>query len=233
MKNKLLYLMLLVALVPFMSSCDEDTKGVTFTTYYAAIELLGDNPLVLNAGDTYVEAGCTADLEGEDVTDQVMIDNSGVDTSTWGIYSVSYLTYNVDGFSSSVTRTVYVVNGDNIDNLYMGEVEADNGYHYYDSPIYITDNGDGTYEVDDILGGYYFNGYYAGYEPDYDFHAEANIAIDDDGNVTQVGDVGSWFYQKYSTQLTEGTIDFDTRTFYLTVVFNGVTMDITLRPITK
>ncbi len=225
--------MLLTALVPFMSSCDEDTKGVTFTTYYATLEVQGDDPLILNAGDAYVEQGCYAEMDGEDVSDQIIIDSSSLNTNAWGIYSVDYLIYNEDGFASSASRTVYVVNGDNIDNLYMAEVEASNGRHYYDAPIYITDNGNGTYEIDDILGGYYFNGIYPGYEPSYDFHAETDIAIDADGNITQAGEVGSWYFDSYSTELQEGTLDADTRIIYLIVIFNGVELDITLTPITK
>ncbi len=226
--------MLLTALAPFVTSCSEDTAGVTGITYYPTLDVLGDASVVLYVGDTYVEQGCTAQLDGEDVSGQVIIDTSALNTNAIGIYNVSYIIYNADGFSTTATRTVYVADATAIANLYFGEV-ASPTKHYYDSPIYITDNGDGTYQIDDIIGGYQFNGVNAGFEPAYDLHAEGNIRINADGTVEQVGETGSWYFGDNGlvANITSGTFDADTRTFSLIVNYDGTELNVTLRPITK
>jgi type II secretory pathway pseudopilin PulG len=74
------------------------------------ITLLGDNPVTINVGDTYVDAGATAldDIDG-DITDNIVL-TSNVDVETPGEYTV---TYNVSDSSGNeaieVIRTVYVL----------------------------------------------------------------------------------------------------------------------------
>ena len=75
------------------------------------ITLVGVNPQTIEAGDPYVELGATAfDIGDGDLTASIVIDASGVDTSTVGSYAV---TYNVaDSYGNAaveVTRTVDVV----------------------------------------------------------------------------------------------------------------------------
>ncbi len=229
--------MLLCAGAFVMSSCDKDTEGMTWITYYPSIEILGDDPAVINLGETYVDQGCTAEMNGEDVSDRISVD-SEVNSNEVGSYSINYIVYNDDGFSASASRTVYVVNPTSIATIYMSEVQNSSGrYHYYNAPIIISDNGDGTYLVDDILGGFCFYGYYAGYEPSYDFHAEANIAIADDGTVTLVGEVGNWYGKTgwgYDTVINSGTYDAATKTFDLSVsVVGWVDLTMTFVAVTK
>lgn len=233
MKSKLLYLMVF-SLSLLVSSCDdESTAGVTRITYYPTIEILGNQSVVLNLGESYEDEGCYAELNGEDVSDQVVV-QSEVDSDKVGIYSISYVAYNEDGFSASASRTVYVVDPSSVATIYLGESETATR-HYYDAPIYITDNGDGTYLVDDIMGGFQFNGLNPGFEPTYDFHAEAVISIAADNTVSQIGETGSWYFGDLGrvVKLTDGTFDPATRVFVLNVDYIGTPMTVTLRAITK
>ena len=79
------------------------------------IELLGDEFIVVEVGSTYVDAGATAtdDVDG-DITANLIIDTSDVDTTTAGTYTV---TFNVNDSSNNPAdtkrRTVEVVAGEN------------------------------------------------------------------------------------------------------------------------
>lgn len=233
MKSKIAYLMVF-ALALLVSGCDdESTAGMTRITYYPTIKVQGSPSVVLNIGESYAEEGCYAELNGEDVSDKIVI-NSNVNSSKVGIYSISYIAYNDDGFSASVSRTVYVVDTSSIATLYFGESQTATR-HFYDAPIFITDNGDGTYQVDDIIGGLQFHGINPGLEPTYDFHAEANIRIAADNTVSQVGETGSWYFGDRGTvaELVDGTYDPATKTFVLNVNYGGSPLTVTLRAITK
>lgn len=233
MKNNLLYLMVL-PLVLWVSSCDdESTAGVTRITYYPTIEILGSPSVILNTGESYTDEGCYAELNGEDVSDQVIV-TSNLNPNKVGIYKISYTALNEDGFSAGTSRIVYVVHPTSIATLYFGESETATR-HYYNAPIYITDNGDGTYLVDDILGGFQFNGVNPGFEPTYDFHAEAVISIAEDNTVSQIGETGSWYFGDLGTKvkLADGIFDPDTRTFVLNIDYGGTPLTVTLRAITK
>ncbi len=235
MKSKITYLMPLAFAGLMLASCDKDTEGLTSITYYPTLELLGEAEQVLYVGDSFVDEGCYAELNGEDVSDQIIVDN-GVDTSKMGVYGVSYIVYNEDGFSASATRTVYVVKENSVENIYWGDVDAvDYGRSYRNAVINITDNGDGTYQIDDLLGGYYFNGVYPGYEPSYDFHVECNFSIDADGNFTQVGGTGNWYWASTNVgALTGCSYDAATGVMTLDVYFDALgQMIVTLNPMTK
>lgn len=233
MKKILTYLwvpMLAVALW----SCDKSTEGLTRTTYYPTIEVLGNSPVVLYIGESYNDEGVYAELNGEDVSSEVVI-TSNVNSSTVGAYSINYAAYNEDGFSTTATRTVYVVDPESIATLYLGESQTETR-HYYDALIYITDNGDGTYHLDDLMGGFQFNGLNPGFEPTYDFHAEVDIRVNADNSVELAGPVGSWYFGDSGDVvlgLTNGSYDPDTRTFALNVDYGGTPMQVTLQAITK
>ena len=233
MKSKLVYLMVFFFALSVSSCDDESTAGMTRITYYPTIELLGSPSVVLNIGESYADEGCYAELNGEDVSGQV-IAQSGVNSSKVGIYGISYIAYNEDGFSATASRTVYVVDPSSVATLYFGESQTATR-HYYDAPIYVTDKGDGTYLVDDILGGFQFHGLNPGFEPTYDFHAEAVIKINDDNTVLQIGSTGSWYFGNLGTvvKLENGTFDSATRTFSLSLDYSGTPMTVTLRAITK
>ncbi|MDD2490428.1 MAG: DUF5011 domain-containing protein, partial [Bacilli bacterium] len=72
------------------------------------ITLLGDNPVTIKVGDTYVDAGATAldDIDG-DITDNIVI-TSNVDVETPGEYTVTYNVSDSSGNEAIKTRVVLV-----------------------------------------------------------------------------------------------------------------------------
>lgn len=233
MKKILTYLWIPVFAVA-LGSCDKSTEGVTRTTYYPTIEILGNSTVVLYLGESYTDEGVYAELNGEDVSSEVVV-TSDVNSSAVGAYSINYAAYNDDGFSVTATRTVYVVDPESIATLYLGESQTETR-HYYDALIYITDNGDGTYHLDDLMGGFQFNGLNPGFEPSYDFHAEVDIRVNADNTVALAGEVGSWYFGDSGDVvlgLTDGSYDPATHTFNLNVDYGGTPMTVTLRAITK
>jgi len=107
------------------------------------ITILGDNPLQLFVGNTYVEMGATAldDIDG-DISDTINIDDSNLDVNTPESYVVVYTVADLAGNSVSDTRTVNVVSDTDVnqaplakdDNFSINEndtlsqtVFADNG----------------------------------------------------------------------------------------------------------
>ena len=123
MKNKITTIMLALVALSF-ASCDKETEGVTGITIYPVLELEGESTLIVDKGTPFEEPGYTATLDGEDVSDQVVV-NSDVDTNTSGIYSVSYTITNSDGFSKNASRTVVVLDpSDDVEGVYTVDAEA-------------------------------------------------------------------------------------------------------------
>ena len=233
MKSKLLYFLMSLLVVGSFWSCDDDsTEGMTRITYYAQMTLNGDDVVYVNLGDSYNEEGCVALINGQDVSENIEI-SSNVNTSKVGIYTVTYTVLNEDGFPANAQRQVYVIDPTSIATLYWGE-SMYGAKHYYNAPIYITDNGDGTYHVDDLMGGFQFYGLNPGFEPAYDFHAEADFKINDDNTVTQVGETGNWYFAASAgVALKDGTFDPATRTFNFSVSYGSGTLTVILVAISK
>ena len=94
------------------------------------ITVLGNNPVTIEVGSTYTDAGATAD-GGELVT------SSGtVDTNTVGVYTITYSASDSSGNQATATRTVNVVDtnapvitiiGDNPATVEVGSTYTDAG----------------------------------------------------------------------------------------------------------
>ena len=123
-----------------------------------------------------------------------------MDTSKGGFYTLTYTAVNKDNFAASVDRTVMVVNPQGIASAYFAKTS------YFDgAPITITDKGNGDYEIDDLMAGYYFYYKYPGYEPTYDFHLETVFHLNDDNTLTHVKS-GSYYFSSKPT-LASGSYD--------------------------
>lgn len=73
------------------------------------ITLLGDDPQTIEAGDPYTELGATAnDARDGDLTDDITIDASEVDTDTPATYEVTYSVEDEAGNLATTSRTVIV-----------------------------------------------------------------------------------------------------------------------------
>lgn len=182
MKNRFLLLIALAASVVSLSSCEKETEGKTRVTYYPTIELEGSSTVYVNKGDNYVEPGYVSYLNGEDVTSGVTV-LSNVDVTKSGVYKINYITVqNEDGFDASTSRKVvvldfddaiegvYAVNSEVSFRDYLGTVVAFKG----DFEILLISNGDGTYQVSDLFGGWYAQG--AGYGSAYACEAVMEIS---------------------------------------------------------
>ena len=91
------------------------TRAVTITalpdTTAPTISLSGDNPLILNLNDAYSEPGYSAndDIDG-DITDQVIVDSSALDTSVVGDYTITYnVSDSAGNAAAEAIRTVTVI----------------------------------------------------------------------------------------------------------------------------
>lgn len=190
--------MLAVVALSF-ASCEKETEGVTRITIYPVLELDGESTLILEKGSTFEDPGYTATLDGEDVTEDVVV-VSNVDMNKSGIYTVAYSITNVNGFSSTASRKVIVLDSsDEVEGFYT--VTADSYRIYYTfkedkktvdkettTPfgatfeILVINQGDGSYFVSDLMGGWYCQR--AGYGEKYAL--EGTISINDDKSLTHL-----------------------------------------------
>jgi hypothetical protein len=223
MKKNIFFAMML-ALVSFvLTSCgDKDSEGLSRFTYYPVLELQGDGYMVIDKGSTFQDPGFTATLNGEDVSSQVAV-NSTVETGKSGVYTVTYSIKNSDGITANAKRTVVVLDPNNaVEGFYLNKADSyrlrQGAEVAYGRPfeILVIDNGDGTYSVDDLLGGWYCQR--AGYGTSYAM--EAVISIDGDGALTcSYSYVPGW---GDGLDDFEGSFDAATSTFQFTAVYAGM-----------
>jgi hypothetical protein len=78
------------------------------------LTILGDNPFDVFLGDTYQDAGATAldNIDG-DISSEIVIDDTQVDTTVEGMYEVVYTVSDDDGNIATASRMVNVVRDPN------------------------------------------------------------------------------------------------------------------------
>jgi len=106
-----------------MSCCAKILENQVDVDDIPVITMTGDNPVCVEAGKTYNDAGATAnDKQDGDITNDIVVENS-VDVRKEGKYTVKYDVVDSDGNSAKTkVRTVYVY--------------AD-GLDYYTFPLYL------------------------------------------------------------------------------------------------
>lgn len=212
MKKSILFASLLALAAPtLLTSCsDDESEGKSRFTYYAILEMNGDAYVTSPLGQAFADPGCVATMAGEDVSDQI-ITTGDVNTGKLGFYTVNYSVTNPDGFSASASRTVAVVDKNNFASTYYGESQYGTR-HYFHAPITITDQGDGTFLINDVLGGFYSYGRYPGYDAyGYDFFCDALLALNADNTLSLV-ETGDWYFSQYPVTLPEGNGTYDPAT---------------------
>lgn len=156
--NKILSICLVTLLVFTWASCKKDSKGVSFITTYADMELEGPSTLFWQLNEPFVDPGCKASEGDDDLTDQITA-KSNVNTAKGGVYSITYSVNNSDGFPASVSRTVIVcdknapLNGyyqSRITRTYAGAVANRGPYS-----LMVFGVGNNDYYVQDLLGRWY------------------------------------------------------------------------------
>ena len=221
--------MTMLAMAGFtLSSCsDKETEGTSRITTYAVLELNGDAYETVQLGSSYNDPGCTAKMGDEDVTDKIVTDGA-VNTNKLGYYDLSYRVINADGFAATASRTVAVVDKTNFASPYFAESQY-GSRHFYNAPIAIEDNGDGTYTIEDLAGGFYSYGRYPGYDAmGYDFFLDATLSLNADNTINLVECNGDNWYWGEPMTLTSGTYDPATGTVTLVLDFDGTPMYVTL-----
>ena len=213
--------------IGLLTGChDITTEGFTKITHYPSFTMQGDNPLIIELGATFTDPGVIAMEGDDDITDKVNVSGS-VNTNEVGFYSLTYSAINKDGFAGTARRQVVVVNpAPAFASAYWGESEY-GVRHYFNAPIVIKQKSDGAYQIDDLAGGFYFNGRYPGYEPNYDFHLEAVLKLESDNTIT-LGGLGSWYWDGADMSMTSGIFDPDTQTITMELDFGGAPMYVTL-----
>lgn len=221
MKKNILCGVLLAALGAMATtSCGDPTsEGVTQITYHAKLTINGDAATTVNRGDSYEDAGCTAVMKGEDVTDKVIV-KSNVDTSKSGVYTVTYSVTNADGFTASTSRKVYVYDKSNVhEGLFYSTADSYRDYNGAQTAyggnysVFIMSNEDGSYSISDLFGGWYDQR--AGYGSSYAM--AGNATIDDEGTVTLLDSyVSGW---GDSLVDFEGTFNADSTMYKLTSTY--------------
>jgi len=220
-KNIIICLSLVISVIIGLSSCDnETTDGFTSVTTYAVLEMIGDGELYVEMGSTYNDDGCSATMEGEDVTDQLTIE-SNVNTNEEGTYTVTYSIANKEGYVASATRTIYVANADNTpsvisnglytvqDGTFRTYKGSDTAYSSYKILIYQVSPG--IFSISDFLGGYYAQ--YNGYGSDYAM--TGTFQLNDDNTITPLTSlVPGWedsldYLKNSSVDSSTGEITYD------------------------
>ncbi|WP_282055021.1 immunoglobulin-like domain-containing protein [Maribacter luteus] len=122
------------------------------------ITLIGGD-MTMTVGDTYIEEGATAtDAEDGDISGDIVIDASAVDTATSGSYQVTYNVTDSDGNAATeVIRTVNVSAAPDttppVITLVGGTVNLTVGDIYVEPGYSATDNVDGNITGSVVVGG--------------------------------------------------------------------------------
>ncbi len=193
---------LIITSVLFFFSCEKETEGLSRLTYYVEFDIKGDNPMIVQVGDPYIDEGATASLLGKDVTSDITV-KSDVDYENMGLYTVEYTSPpNADGLISRAVRDVIVCNPSvttNLDGKYIGQdgtkrttistgVVIDYpGYHST-----ITYLAPGFFQIDDFFAGYYAERVY----PQYGYTVmgmSGYFALNEDNTITLISSyIDAW-----------------------------------------
>lgn len=152
-------------------SSDYDTLNVSKVTNYPLIDILGDDPAFVQVGSSYSDPGVNATENGNAIpfSTEYSGDYRGANTLNLNQadrYTASYTATNIDGYSASANRKIYVYKTgnfvDSIEGLYLSTVTR-NGSFLPSSQgssvgmkyVIVWKNSDGTYGMTDAIGGWY------------------------------------------------------------------------------
>ena len=201
MKKIFLYSLILGLSALCMTSCKDDADMTdSRLTYYVNLEMQGDAFVQVPIGTPYVDAGCTATMNGQDVTSRIVTTGlEDIDVNTAGLYTVTYSAINDDGFSASVERTVAVCDPTVTTDLSGTYAVQAGSYRFWFSSgatvpfsgqtITIKKAAPGIFSVSDLMGGYYDQR--AGYGKSYAMSGYVQLTSDNAINVLS-GYVPGW-----------------------------------------
>ena len=244
---KKIYLLGLIAFgLLALSSCSDDNDALTDTTvtYYADLQMEGEDFILLPLGTAYVDPGCKATLAGEDITDKIITVGS-VDPNSVGFYYITYSALGSDGYPVSVDRTVCVYDPSvtlDISGTYETDMNATtygankNPFSAYAAYYGNTSQCTGItiesvvpsiFYVNDIFGGWYeqIRGYGSRYA------MTAYISLDNDGNIGLLSSyIAGW--GDGIDYLTDGVFANETMSYSLSYA-GQIYMDIVLNRVSE
>lgn len=231
MKKYILSILTSIAALAVFTSCEKDSEGLTGIVYYPAIALEGSSMVNWEAGVPFVDPGYSSTYMGEDYTSHVEITTDlNQSNPAPGLYSITYDVVSPDGYSASATRKVWVVDpADEINGYYRVSsssyrISSAGTTVYGNIPytFYVVGWGDGDYEVQDMLGGYY--SVRAGYGFNYAMWGLINVA---DGAVKMTSSyVPGW--GDASSGLEDGAWDAETGTLSWCNIYAGMYFYVTM-----
>ena len=229
MKKIYLFGLLLAGVLLGLTSCNDDNDELTDSrlTYYADLQLQGDEFMAVPVGTPFVDPGCTGTLAGEDITSQIkVIGADEVDTNTLGFYDITYLAYGSDGFPASVTRTVCVYDPSVTTDMTGEYVVQEGSYRYWFSsgavvpfsgyPVSIERVVPGIFAISDMMGGYY--DVRAGYGPRYAMNGY--LQLTGDNEVLALSGIVPGWGDSYD-DLYDGSYDPETETITYDMDYAG------------
>ena len=240
-----------------LSSCNDDKDELTDSrlTYYADLQMQGDEFMLVPVGSKFVDPGCTGTLAGEDITSKIVIEGADeVDTNTLGFYYITYSAVGSDGYPASVERTVCVydpsvtldISGiydtDMNATMYYGKVNgvtdwypfavfaANYGYTTQCTGITFTRLAPGFFQVNDLLGGWYdqIRGFGVNYSGNIGCMT-GYVSVDNDCNIELISSyIGAW--GDALDYIEDGKFDPETETisYFASYADGAVIMDVVL-----
>ena len=209
-----------------LSSCNDDNDELTDSrlTYYADLQMEGDEFMVIPVGSNFVDPGCKGTLAGEDITNDIKIVGADdVDPNTVGFYYITYSAVGSDGYPASVERTVCVYDPSVTTDISGDYTVQEGSFRYWFSsgavvpfsgfPVSIEEIVPGIFSISDMMGGYY--DVRAGYGPRYAMNGYIQLTGDNEilalsASVPGWGDSYDEFYDgSYDPETETVTFDLD------------------------
>lgn len=205
--KKVIFLAMLVASFSLIS-CEKEqhAENLRVTTYpdFSFENGTTSSTVAWQLGDSWVDPGFSALLDGEDISNKMVVDSSEVDVTVPGIYSVTYSYTNKDGFENSFTRTVVVydiananstdISGEYTNCTIIRRPGAANEVNYASLctfPMKITEGpGTGLFYVSDLFSGLWDK--YQGYGSGYAF--KALVQLNKDNTISLLDVTVAWSY---------------------------------------
>lgn len=216
--KKYISLLAVSVLVLLMAACSKDTEGTTWVTYYPQMTLEGKTQMSWKAGVPFVDPGIEVIMNGEDVTDQVVVNTTmNLSSPQPGMYSINYSFVTVDGITAVASREVLVYGPENPLAGYY-QVVASGSYYYTDAndpqsfvaprPVSFVGAGAGTYICSDLMAGSMKTWY------DWDNMCPGTIVVNADNTLTLTKAVDNgWHVDPFIRTWQNATYDPDTKTF--------------------
>jgi hypothetical protein len=210
--KKILLITLVAAFV--LSSCTEESAGVSKVTTYASMSLNGKAEMFWPIGTAFADPGCVA-LEGaNDISTKITSNVSDVNVNKGGNYTINYQVLNADGFAASATRLVHVYDATApLNGYYASKIKrSNNGVLGNRGPytMLVFGVGSNKYYVQDLLGGWYFIG--SGYGVTYSGPAILQLNGDNTFTIVSASKL-AWGYPCLFT--APSTYDASTKTLVL------------------